>query len=340
MQPFDPERGEKILSPEGSGKGFWVGCPSVLFEPASHRFLLTYRRRRPRGPGIDRGWHCAIAASNDGRVFTDIWTVTKDQLSSPSMERFNLFRISDGTYRLYLSYVDLADNRWRVDSIDAPSPDAFRLEDRVEVFTAASTNTEGVKDPYTVQVGGTTFLFTSIARARPFTAQEQLAAHGTADIHNTGLTIAPTALAVSIDEGRTWDWRGEVLAGGDGWDRYECRLNAVFPYRDGYLGLYDGSASVAENYEEHCGLAYSGDLVSWQRLTTTGPWVTSPYASGSLRYSDPVVADDAVFLYYEYALPDGAHELRLSRFRIDEWYDVLAAATTGLAAAGALSMAP
>jgi hypothetical protein len=327
MQPFDPEQGETIFTPEASEKGYWVGCPGVLYEPAPRRFLLTYRQRRPRGATLDRGWRCAVAESADGRSFKDIWSVTKDQLSTPSMERFSLFRATDGRYRLYISYVDPVDNRWRIDSIEANSPDGFRLEDRVAVFTADSTNTEGIKDPYTVRVGQTTYLFATIARARAFTQEERSLAHATADIHNTGLTTAPTGLAVSEDEGGTWSWQGEALAGGDGWDAYECRLNSVFPMDEGYVGFYDGSATVEENYEEHCGLAVSSDLREWRRLTVSSPWVVSPHASGSLRYEAAVRAESEVFLYYEYARPGGAHELRLSRFPEDEWHGMLQRAT-------------
>jgi hypothetical protein len=243
------------------------------------------------------------------------------------MERFSLFRLTSGRYRLYISYVDPADNRWRIDSIEADAPGAFRIEDRVSVFTSDSTHTEGIKDPYVVAAGQTTYLFATIARARALTLEERTLAHATADVHNTGLTTAPTGVAVSEDEGGLWTWRGEVLVGGDGWDAYECRLNSVFRTEDGYVGFYDGSANVGQNYEEQCGLAVSADLREWRRVTVSRPWVVSPHASGSLRYEAVVLAEDEVFMYYEYARPDGAHELRLSRFPENEWRQMLQLAT-------------
>lgn len=39
----------------------------------------------------------------------------------------------------------------------------------------------------------------------------------------------------------------------------------------------------------------------------------APHGSGSLRYLDAVVRDDAIYYYYEYARPDGSHELRMNR---------------------------
>jgi hypothetical protein len=38
-------------------------------------------------------------------------------------------------------------------------------------------------------------------------------------------------------------------------------------------------------------------------------------AGGSLRYLDAVSVGDELWLYYEYARADGAHELRVSKVR-------------------------
>jgi hypothetical protein len=332
MQPFDPEAGVTVLAPEAPGAGYWVGCPSVLWDDASGRFLLTYRRRRPRGSALDRGWRCAVAESTDGVLFRDVWVVTKDELFTSSMERFSLLRTTGGVYRLYLSYVDPSDSRWRIDSLAAASPSTFRLQDRAPLYTAESTGTEGVKDPYVVTFGDTTYLYSIIARPRPFTAGERAIAHATGDIHNTGLTRATTSVAVSTDGGASWAWLGDSLVGGDGWDAYEARLNCVLPLGDRYVGLYDGSASVAENYEERCGVAVSRDARIWVRATLDGPWVVSPHASGSLRYQAIAVRDGEVFFYYEYARSDAAHELRMQRFGQAQWEDLV---RTALGAAAA-----
>ena len=98
-----------LLTPEKNEASYWVGCPSVLREEDG-RIWLTYRQRRPRGTLAERGWRCAVAVSDDGISFRDVWSVHKDELPTPSMERFCLMPAADG-YRLNLSYVDPADGR-------------------------------------------------------------------------------------------------------------------------------------------------------------------------------------------------------------------------------------
>jgi hypothetical protein len=70
---------------------------------------------------------------------------------------------------------------------------------------------------------------------------------------------------------------------------------------------------VADDTEEHCGLAVSLDLRPWERVTVDRPALVSPHASGSLRYVEPVNIQGSLFVYYEYARPDGSHELRRNR---------------------------
>ncbi|MET8701726.1 hypothetical protein ABZW10_23070 [Kitasatospora sp. NPDC004723] len=312
-----------VRAPERPEPGYWAGCPSVRYEPDHDRFLLTYRERRPRGAGgsggsggaggaadQDRGWRCAVAESRDGVEFRDLWSVERADLGSPSMERFALLR-RDDDYLLHLSYVDPVDRRWRIDALRADTPEAFDLATRTPVLTAAGTGTEGVKDPYLLEHDGGVRLFATVSRSRAFTAGERARAHATADIHTTGLTVQPTALADSPDGLRFTAPPGraaEVLDVGPAgaWDAYESRITAVLPDGSGgWLALYDGSADADGNYEERCGLAASADLRHWQRLTPDGPWL-------DVRYADVVAARGRWYLYYEWTRPDGAHELRVA----------------------------
>ncbi|MFF2043630.1 hypothetical protein ACFVVX_24750 [Kitasatospora sp. NPDC058170] len=316
--PPDLAGSTTVRAPERPEPGYWAGCPGIHYEADRDRFLLTYRERRPRGVGggadggQDRGWRCAVAESTDGVEFRDLWSVERAELGSPSMERFALRRDGD-QYLLYLSYVDPADNRWRVDAVRAPSPDAFDLAARTPVLTATSTGTEGVKDPYLLEHGGAVHLFATVSRARAFTPEERALAHADADIHTTGLTVQPTALAVSpsgdgLGFSAPAGQGAEVLDVGSGWDAYEARITAVLPDgTGGWLALYDGSADAAGNYEERCGLATSRDLRHWRRLTEGGPWLGS-----GVRYADVVAARGRWYLYYEQTRPDGAHELRVA----------------------------
>jgi hypothetical protein len=316
LSTFDPEQSTLILQPQSPGSGTWTGCPGVLYEPRQQRFLMTYRQRRPRGdPATERGWRCAVAVSADGVHFKDVWAVEKSELATSSMERFCLLPRMQGGYQLYLSYVDPADNRWRIDVIEAETPEAFDPKSRKPVLTAAMTGTEGVKDPYVLRLGPAVYLFASFASAQTLAPARRARAHATADIYNTGATTHPTGLAIGCD-GLTFEWQGPVLGVGTGWDRYQARLNSVAPLPGGaWVGFYDGSAGAEENYEERCGLALSHDLRSWQRLSTRAPWMASPHGTGSLRYLDAVPVGDELWLYFEYARADGAHELRMSKVR-------------------------
>jgi hypothetical protein len=319
LQAFDPTRGITVLSPEASGPGYWVGAPGVTYDPERERFLLTYRRRRPRGQEPDRGYQAYIAESQDGIHFADLWSVKKEQFGSTSIERLCLRKDGSG-YLLYVSYVDPADNRWRIDVLASTALDGFDPLLARPLLTAADTQTEGVKDPHVIRIGPAYYMFVSFAKARPFRPEEVTRAHATADIYATGLTTCPTGLAVSGD-GQRFRWLGEVLPTGEGWDRYQARLTSVLyvPATQAgaaiFVGFYDGSATAGENYEERCGMAVSFDLSRWHRLTADNPWARAPHSTGSLRYMDVVTVGEELLLYYEYARPDGSHELRMNRVR-------------------------
>jgi hypothetical protein len=307
---LDPDDGIVLRGPERAEPGYWAGCPSVVAD--GDRWLMTYRQRRPRGAERERGWRCAVAVSDDGISFSDVWSVTKDELSTSSMERFAVAPLPDGGgYRLLLSYVDPVDNRWRIDSVTAADPAQFDVAARRPVLTAASTATEGVKDPWLFEYEHVTYLFASFAAP---SASVDAQAHATGDIYNVGATTHPTGVATSVD-GETFTWQGEALGVGAGWDRYQARLNTVMPVAGGFLGVYDGSASHAENYEERCGLARSVDLRNWSSATPDEPWTESAHATGSVRYVDLVLRDGDWWAYYEMTRDDGAHELRAARLR-------------------------
>jgi len=221
------------------------------------------------------------------------------------MERFALVRSGTG-YTLYLSYVDPADSRWRIDAIDASDPTRLDAASRRSVLTAASTRTEGVKDPVLVRAPDGEHLFASFAAARPDLAPD---AHVTQDIYNVGATTHPTGLATRSGDDDSFAWHGEVLSVGTGWDRYQARIGSVVAVEGGWVATYDGSASHEENYEERCGLAASNDLRRWRSLSPDGPWLTGPGRTGSVRYVDLQLIEGAWWCWAELTRPDGAHEL-------------------------------
>jgi hypothetical protein len=286
---WDPAAGVTVLEPAASGRGNWVGAPSVLDD--GDRMLLTYRKRRPRGEQDDRGYECCIAESRDGVSFRDLWSVRKAELRTTSMERFAL--VHDGRrYLLYLSYEHPDDGRWRIDVVEGSTVERLDVTLARTVLTPGGTGTAAVKDPVVLRVGGEYVMLVStfLTDAGP----------------------APTSLAISGD-GIQFEWLGTVFDVGSGWDRYQARLSAVTAAGDGFFGLYDGSASAAEDTEERLGLAASPDLRTWDRLSVEAPWLVSPHATGSLRYPTVLERGGEWWVYYEYARPDGSHELRLNR---------------------------
>jgi hypothetical protein len=294
-----------VRAPERAEPGHWAGAPSVLRDGG--RFWLTYRERRPRGAPTERGWRCAVAVSDDGIRFDDVWEVRKDGLETDSMERFCLSRGASG-FTLLLSFVDPVDGRWRLDVVEASDPARFDVATRRPVLTAGSTGTEGVKDPVLVRAPDGEHLFVSYAAARP---DLPAFAHATHDIYNVGATTHPTGLATRAGRGEPFTWLGEVLSVGDGWDRYQARIGSVVATDDGWLATYDGSASHEENYEERCGLAVSRDLRRWESRTPGEPWLSGSGATGSVRYVDLHRIDGDWWIWAEVTRPDGAHELRV-----------------------------
>jgi len=343
---FDHADSEAVRKPPGQGEGYWAGAPGAFYNDEDDCLYLTYRYRRPRGAEPDRGFESRLARSEDGVAYEDLCVLHKEDLASPSIERCALNRADDGTWLWYVSYVDGADGRWRVDLLEAESPEAFEGASRIPLFTAASLNEkiragartpneeriraearttneeriraeartpnviEGVKDPWVIRIGPVWYMLLSYAAAQSPAGPREL--HGAADCYNTGLVRSCSALATSLD-GRAWTWQGDVFrpTRSGAWDAYATRLSCLVPHSGGWLGLYDGSASVEGNYEERTGLAVSGDVFTWRTLTPDGPALVSPHGSGSLRYIDSITDGVERFYYFESACRDGSHELRV-----------------------------
>lgn len=315
---FDPTSGVVIRQPQARQPGYWVGAPGVFYEATTKAYFLSYRVRRPRGVLPDRGAETCLARSEDGIAFETIWTGSKEQLGSASIERCAVRRLESGDWALYISYVDPADGRWRVDLVLSSAPERFDLADARPLFTAESLQVEGVKDPYIWKADGDYQMILSYATSATPSSADEL--HGTSDAYNTGRIRSATALATSTD-GLAWQWRGEILGpadegsspdpSGKAWDGYCVRIGCLLHHADQWIALYDGSADVSENYEERVGLAVGPELTALERVTPDGPWLTTPQGSGALRYFDAVPRGKDTLLYYEMAQPSGEHDLRV-----------------------------
>jgi len=311
---FDPWKGKTIIKPPSKGRGYWAGAPSAMFDDDTGDFYLYYRLRKPRPI---RGGEIRIDRSPDGVKFKTVWKATREDFRSKSIEKSCLLKCPDGKFRLYVSYVDPKDQRWRVDMLEANSPEKFDPAKRVKILTAADIKEEGVKDPAVYVIGGTFFMFLSYARKpKRISKEKKKRMHATADVYNTGLIKSSSGLAISTD-GVAFGWVGDIFSPRDeGWDSYASRIGAIVYIPPVYTAFYDGSAHVKENYEERTGIAVSLDLPNFFRLTSDGPILTSPHGSGCLRYIDVFNLDGELWYYYEYARADGSHELRLNRVKV------------------------
>ncbi len=300
MTLFDPEGGRPIVAPPCVGPGCWAGAPGAYSDGRDS--FLVYRMRRPQ-PG--RGYELRIGAIRDGHRLETVWSAGKERFGAESIERCALVRVGDG-WRLYVSFVRHDDRRWHIGLIEARALDAFDPAKMVVVLDPEDLGLAAVKDPWLRREGDRWLMFVSYGTL-PMSQGTSL--HATGDALSTGRALSASGLATSAD-GRRWTWEGDVLSpSASGWDSFTSRLSTAVREGDGWLGLYDGSASLAENYEERCGLARSRDLRHWERVSVEGPAIGTLRGAGGVRYVDITAGGD---VFYEYTRPDGAHELRLA----------------------------
>lgn len=311
---FDPTEGLTIVESPGRGRGYWAGAPSVLYDQDRKLFYLSYRLRKPLDEG--RGYLSVLAESKDGIHFKSLVKITKDELGTSSIERSAITKNPDDSFSLYISYVDPVNNKWRIDLIRGDRPQDFDPRERVEILTSEKTDSEGVKDPWIMQIGGMYFMFvpygpkTSVAEGYEI---EEL--HKNGNVFVTGKILHPTALAISHN-GVDFKWLGSVLEPGDKWDRNVARLSCILYDPPVFYALYDGRTGIGDFYEDRVGYAISLDLKHFYKISVDEPLLESPWGTKALRYVDAVQVEDKIYFYYECSIKDGSHELRLSRSSI------------------------
>jgi len=283
-----PEESVVAIAPPGDGPGWWVGAPSGL--EWNGDIYLAYRLRMPTEMG--RGYAVQVAKSADGVHFEPLFTITKEEADAESLERPWLARTPEGTWRLYLSCSTFGTKHWRVEFMDADSPDGFDPA-QLQVTLPGDTKT-AVKDPVILHRDGLWHLWGCCHPLENPNETDRMS----------------TDYATSVD-GVNWTWHGTALAPRPGeWDSRGARITDVQFAGDQIVAYYDGRATAEENYEERTGIATGPEPTA---LSATGhePVAQSPYSPGGLRYLTTVALPDGRRrLYYEMALPDGAHELR------------------------------
>lgn len=287
--PFSPAaRSQLVVAPDGSGPGAWAGAPSALLRDGV--FYLAYRLRRPIGQG--RGFANIVARSRDGVRFETVATLGKAAFGAESLERPALAVTADGTWRAYISAATPGTKHWRVDLVEAATPQGLATA-RPRTILPGSPDL-AVKDPVIVEHEGRWHLWASC--------------HPLGD---PAATDRMTSEHATSPDGVVWTWHGTALRGRAGsWDARGTRVAAVRLDRPEPFAYYDGRATAEQNWEERTGVARIIDLDTFEALGDE-PVGRSAFGLGGLRYVSAVpLPDGDTRLYYEVTRPDGAHELR------------------------------
>jgi hypothetical protein len=281
-----------VVEPPGDEPGAWAGAPSSIV--AGGEIYLAYRLRLPIGEG--RGIANVVARSADGVAFTAVAEVGKDRFGAESLERPALVHTPEGRWRLYVSAATPGTKHWRVELLEAGTPEGLATAPARTVL--AGDETVGVKDPV---------LHHDEFGWHLWAAVHPLGSWDDADRMTTWYATSP--------DGVRWTWRGTVLAGRPGeWDARGVRVSSVLVEGDEITVAYDGRATAGENWEERTGVARGkrlpdgtfGELTAEEREPVGSPW-----APNGLRYLSLITMPDGRRrVYYEATRSDGAHDLR------------------------------
>ncbi len=249
---------------------------------------LAYRLRKPLSMG--RGYANVVARSKDGESFEEVVVLNKADFDCDSLERPALVALPDGGWRLYVSCATPDSKHWRVDALDARSPEELTAARRRTVLAGSAE--EGLKDPVVVFDGDSWHMWVC---AHP------LDQPGEED-------RMTTRYATSLD-GISWRLCGTALAPRAGtWDARGTRVAHVLLDEHGFFAYYDGRASADDNAEELTGTAVGAEPE--HLVADGGPISGDAVGSGSLRYLTLLPERDGHRLYYETTRRDGAHDLR------------------------------
>lgn len=284
-----PEPGTLVIGPSDDRPGSWAGAPCAV--AVDGVVWLAYRLRHPVDAG--RGFANVVARSVDGLTFETVVVVYKDAFGAASLERPALVVTPDGTWRLYVSCATPGSAHWRVDLLEAATPEGLANATARTVLPGGPDR--AVKDPVVMNHDGQWHLWASV--------------HPLSDPHATDRMWTEHATS---DDGVTWQWRGRALGGRAGrWDARGTRVTSVLLNGGAPLATYDGRDSAAQNWEERTGIAVGSTRLGTFRAVSAKPAALSPHGGGGLRYLSFVkLPDGAGRCYLEATRADGAHELR------------------------------
>jgi len=281
----------QVVAPGGAGPGHWAGAPSAI--RVGGATYLAYRMRRPVEEG--RGGSNVVAVSADGVTFTTVWSTERAAFEADSLERPCLTRGPDGVWRLYVSCATPGTRHWRVEVLEAPDPSAFDVATRRTVFPGD----------------------TSVAMKDPVIHWWKNRWHAWVCCHpldDPDATDRMWTEHATSDDGVHWNSHSRALVPVPGrWDSRGVRISDVLFVDEQVIALYDGRATAGENFEERMGVAV-GDGERPFAIVGTDPAAQSPDGGHGLRYVSVVPEDLGRYaVYYEAALADGSHDLRVER---------------------------
>ncbi|MCX5771721.1 MAG: hypothetical protein NTZ09_15830 [Candidatus Hydrogenedentes bacterium] len=288
-----------VLEPDENTPEWWAGAPSAVLSPRGE-FYLAARMREGRSPRGKRGYEIRILKSDDGRRFTPINRIRREDAGVPGFERPAL--VVDpvtGLYRLYgCSPLDTGWSIIRFD--DAEDPAAFKPSTARPVLQPlpgdpAFARVNGYKDP---------FIFFHAGRWHMFVI---------------GCDFIERIHYFVSDDGDVWRAATvNPVMENTGWHNFYTRPACVFPMRVGYLLVYEGSCIGWHDpvYNIATGLAYTPDLKAFYDLTPDKPLLksTTPGDYHTWRYSHWLPVGDQVFMFFEAARPNNTNEVRLATF--------------------------
>lgn len=267
---------EVVVAAPRPGPQQWAGAPSAVLD-GDGSYVLSYRRRD--GPGVDA---LLFARSADGVRYETTAEMAPAAAGAAMTERASLHRLSEGQWRVYVSFATPDSKHWWVGLADATSPEALATAAITPVFMGSGSM--GFKDPVVMAASG---------QWRAYLCGHPLDTAGAED-------RMITHLALSAD-GISWSEPRPIMRGRpDAWDARGARVTTALP---GGSFAYDGRATAEENWFEKTGLASVGPDSQLQG--------TDVEPVPRTRYLDLLsLPDGSCRTYYETTLADESHELR------------------------------
>ena len=208
--------------------------------------------------GTGRGFANVVARSRDGVLSRLSRRSAKDEFDAESLERPALVVTADGTWRAYISAATPGTKHWRVDLIEAATPEGLARATPRTVLPG-----DGRWRSRTRSSCSTTAAGTCGRRCHPLDDPEAT--------DRMTSEYATSADGVALDLARHRAARAGRRVGRTGRAGPSVRLDG-----DRTIAYYDGRATAEENWEERTGVARIADLGTFEAIGDA-PVGSSPY---------------------------------------------------------------